>query len=59
MDISKEVHDMNNTLMAVLFALEADASEEHKIKARDAVMQVSKKLNEVAKYVKELQGDKP
>lgn len=57
MDISKEVHDMKNTLMVILFALEADAKEESKINARDAVMQVSDKLTEIEKHVKDLQGE--
>lgn len=59
MDISKEVHGAKNDLMAAICGLDNFADEETKKRGRDAIMQVSDKLTEIEKHVKELQGHKP
>ena len=59
MDISKEVHDAKNDLMAAMCGLDAFADEDTRSRSRDAIMKVSDKLNDIQIYVKELQGLKP
>lgn len=58
MDISKEVHDMKNTLMAAMCGLDNFADDGMKDRGRDAIMEVSGKLTEIETHVKELEGHK-
>ena len=53
MDIAKEIHDMKNDLMVVLYGLQPEADEEFRRMGQQRVKDITGKLDELSKKVRE------
>ena len=56
-NIVEEIQDIKNDLMVVLYGLEAEAGEEGQRRGRKAMDIAVEKLNDIAKYVKNVQDE--